>query len=125
MVNILVVDDSRSMRTIASRMLETMEVTVTQADNGQSALESCRAYMPDGILLDWNMPVMDGPAFLSELRVMDGGDRPKVIFCTSESDMDKIVTVLGAGADEFIMKPYDTDILRSKLVLVGLVEEAA
>lgn len=125
MVNILVVDDSKAMRTIASRMLQTMEVEVTQADNGQSALEVCRTHMPDGILLDWNMPVMDGPAFLRELRVMPGGDRPKVIFCTSESDMDKIVTVLGEGADEFIMKPYDGEILRSKLVLVELLDAEA
>src|SRR5262245_31714545 len=113
MVNILVVDDSKAMRAIASRMLQTMEVAVMVADNGQSALDSCRSFMPDGILLDWNMPVMDGPAFLQELRATPGGDQPKVIFCTSESDMDKIVTVLGAGADEFIMKPYDSEILRS------------
>jgi two-component system chemotaxis response regulator CheY len=123
MVNILVVDDARAMRMIAMRMLQSLGVAVSQAENGAVALESCRAHMPDGILLDWNMPVMDGPAFLTALRATPGGDKPKVVFCTSEGDMDKIVTVLGAGADEFIMKPYDLDILRTKLALVGLLTD--
>lgn len=123
MTTVLVVDDSKAMRVIASRLLESLNVAVTVADNGQSALESCSLHMPDGILLDWNMPVMDGPAFLRALRGIPGGLLPKVIFCTSESDMGKIVSVLGEGADEFIMKPYDADILRSKLVLVGLLSE--
>jgi two-component system chemotaxis response regulator CheY len=123
MSTILVVDDSATMRTIASRMLQVMEVNVTQAEHGGIALAQCQQQMPDGVLLDWNMPVMDGPTFLRELRSMPGGTIPKVIFCTSESDFDKIVTVLGAGADEFIMKPYDAEILRSKLAFVGLISE--
>ncbi len=121
MTTILVVEDSSAMRMIAVRMLKQMGLTVTQAENGKVGLDACLAAMPDGVLLDWNMPVMDGPSFLTALRAAPGGERPQVIFCTSESDMEKIATVIGAGANEFIMKPYDEEILRSKLALVGLV----
>ncbi len=126
MPSLLIVDDSRLMRTIPTRMLEGCGLTIREAEDGVSALAACTDSMPDGILLDWNMPVMDGPTFLQVLRSSPGGARPKVIFCTTESDMEKIAHVLTLGADEFIMKPYDSDILRDKLTYVGLlVAEAA
>ena len=126
MFTILVVDDSRTMRTIASRMLVDLGFSVREAEDGEKALAACAESMPDGVLLDWNMPVMDGPTFLKALRASPGGTAPKVVFCTTESDFAKIAEVLSLGADEFIMKPYDAEILASKLAYVGLlVPEAA
>ena len=116
----LVIDDSAVVRKLADRMLAKRKFAVAQAGNGADALEMCRAAMPDGILLDWNMPVMDGIAFLKALRGTPAGASPKVLLCTSESEIDKIATAMDAGADEFIMKPFDEDILASKLEMVGL-----
>jgi len=76
--------------------------------------------MPDAVLLDWNMPVMNGIEFLKELRAMPGGKTPKVFFCTTENDMSHITQALETGADEFIMKPFDAEILSSKVALQGL-----
>ena len=76
--------------------------------------------MPDLILLDWNMPVMTGLEFLINLRASDGGDKPKVVFCTTENDVSHIREAVSAGADEYIMKPFDHETLRLKLQFVGM-----
>src|SRR5438552_8180697 len=86
----LVVDDSGVVRRIARRILEELAFNVSEAGDGMEALERCGQGMPDAILLDWNMPVMDGPSFLRALRGSAGGTEPKVIFCTTENDMDHI-----------------------------------
>jgi two-component system chemotaxis response regulator CheY len=126
MATILIVDDSRTMRSIATQMLTGTGLVVSEAEDGAQALAACAAAMPDAVLLDWNMPVMDGPAFLAALREMPGGRTPKVVFCTTESDIGKITEGLSLGADEFIMKPYDAEILHFKLASVGLMlNEAA
>jgi two-component system chemotaxis response regulator CheY len=117
----LVVDDSSVVRKIARRILEDMDFQITEAEDGEQALESCRETMPDAVLLDWNMPVMDGYEFLGNLRRMPGGDAPKVVFCTTENGMDHISRALHAGANEYIMKPFDKDIVASKFQEVGLV----
>ncbi len=101
-------------------MLEEMEFDVREATNGKEALEMCRASMPDAILLDWNMPVMTGIEFLIELRRIPEGGDPIVLFCTTENDMGFIRRAIDAGANEYIMKPFDSEILRSKLEQVGL-----
>jgi two-component system chemotaxis response regulator CheY len=80
-----------------------------------------RTAVPDVILLDWNMPVMNGLEFLRRLRREQGGDAPKVVFCSVENDLDRIREALTSGADEYIMKPFDGDIVASKLALVGLL----
>ena len=77
--------------------------------------------MPDAILLDWNMPVMDGITFLAALRAIEGGLHPKVVFCTTENEIAQITRALHAGADEYIMKPFDQQIIASKLEEVGLL----
>jgi two-component system chemotaxis response regulator CheY len=117
----LVVDDSAVIRKVARRILEPLAFTVTEAENGAVALEQCQRALPDGILLDWNMPVMDGYEFLRSLRKMPGGNKPQVIFCTTENDVAHIAKALHAGADEYIMKPFDKDILIAKLKEVGLL----
>ncbi len=76
--------------------------------------------MPDVILLDWNMPVMNGLEFLVKLRDMQNGDQPKVVFCTTENDMDHIQRAIQAGANEYIMKPFDSEIIESKFAQIGI-----
>ena len=77
--------------------------------------------LPDAILLDWNMPKMDGYEFLRVLRRLPGGDEPKVVFCTTENDVAHIARALHAGANEYIMKPFDKDIVEAKFQEVGLL----
>lgn len=121
MKSCLVVDDSKVIRLVARRILETLDFTITEAVNGEEALQACRYGMPDLILLDWNMPIMNGLDFLKSLRASSGGDRPKVVFCTTENDMPHIVEAMAAGADEYIMKPFDRDIVEAKLGQVGML----
>ena len=115
----LVVDDSKVIRKVARHILETMEFTVSEAGDGKEALDRCIASAPDVILLDWNMPVMSGMDFLRALRDTQLGSRPKVVFCTTENGMAHIRAAIEAGADEYVMKPFDRDTLESKLQIVG------
>ena len=117
----LVVDDSRVVRKVARRILEANGFSVTEAADGKEALQSCRQAMPDCVLLDWNMPVMDGLAFLQALRKEFGPDNPPVVFCTTENDMSHIEAAIANGAQEYIMKPFDEDILTGKFAQVGLL----
>ena len=121
----LVVDDSGVVRKVARRIVEEMNFEVIEAEDGSKALEACKQAFPDAILLDWNMPVMDGFEFICHLRRMPGGDVPKVVFCTTENGMDHIARALDAGADEYIMKPFDKNIVADKFREVGLVEAVA
>ena len=118
----LVVDDSSVIRKIARRILEEMDFQIVEAEDGAKALEACQRELPDAVLLDWNMPVMDGYEFLGALRRMPGGDQPKVVFCTTENGIDHIARALDAGANEYIMKPFDKDIVAAKFQEVGLVQ---
>jgi two-component system chemotaxis response regulator CheY len=121
MKKFLVVDDSRVIRNVARRILEALSFKVEEAADGQQALDACKRAMPDAILLDWNMPVMDGISFLRALRASPGGDAPIVLFCTTETELSKIQTAIEAGANEYIMKPFDSEIVESKLSQVGLL----
>jgi two-component system, chemotaxis family, chemotaxis protein CheY len=117
----LVVDDSRVVRKVARRMLEARGYTVREAEDGAVALDACRAQMPDVVLLDWNMPVMNGIEFLLLLRQEFGPDNPPVVFCTTENDISFVEKAIEAGAQEFIMKPFDEEILAGKFAQVGLL----
>ena len=118
----LVVDDSSVVRKIARRIHEEMQFEITEAEDGEQALEACKRALPDAVLLDWNMPVMDGYEFLGHQRRTPGGDTPKVVFCTTENGIDHIARALEAGANEYIMKPFDKDIVAAKFMEVGLVQ---
>jgi len=117
----LVVDDSRVVRKVARRILESHGFAVEEAEDGKVALESCRRNLPDSVLLDWNMPVMNGIEFLKALRREFGPDRPPVMFCTTENDIAFIEQAIEHGAQEFIMKPFDEEILLGKFAQVGLL----
>jgi len=117
----LIVDDSRVVRKVARRILEDLHFTIEEAADGKLALDACLKHMPDVVLLDWNMPVMNGIDFLRQLRRAPGGDSPVVVFCTTENDIQHIQEAIGAGANEYIMKPFDSDILQAKFAQVGLL----
>jgi two-component system, chemotaxis family, chemotaxis protein CheY len=117
----LIVDDSKVIRMVARRILEGLDFAIAEAADGQKAIDACKTKMPDAILLDWNMPVMNGIDFLRALRKMDGGSEPVVVFCTTENDISHIQEAIQAGANEYIMKPFDSDIIQAKFSQVGLL----
>jgi two-component system chemotaxis response regulator CheY len=117
----LIVDDSPTVRKIAGRILRSFNMEVDEAGDGQQALDKClQDGMPETILLDWNMPVMDGLEFLRALRRTEGGGAPRVIFCTTETDVSHVQQAFDAGANEYIMKPFDAAMLREKMFGVAV-----
>lgn len=117
----LVVDDSRVVRKVARRILESLEFECIEAVDGADALTVCRGGMPDAVLLDWHMPMMDGLEFLKRLRNEPGGDDPAVVFCSAENKSDRIREALDAGANEYIIKPFDGEIIVAKFGEAGLL----
>ena len=115
----LIVDDSKVIRKVARHILEALDFNVTEAEDGKIALDACAMSQPDVILLDWNMPVMSGMDFLRALSAR-AGQKPKIVFCTTENGAAHIRAALDAGADEYIMKPFDRETLASKLQIVGV-----
>ena len=122
MTSCLIVDDSNVIRMVARRILESFSFDITEAADGRQALDMCCKDMPDVILLDWNMPVMNGIDFLHRLREHEGGEAPVVVFCTTENDRAHLREAIEAGANECIMKPFDRDIIEAKFVQVGLLQ---
>ena len=121
MKSCLVVDDSRVIRMVARKILEELSFEVIEAEDGKEALDKCKEKMPDGVLLDWNMPNMDGMEFLLAMRALPEGEDVKVVFCTTENDLSHIQEAIAAGANEYIMKPFDSEIIQSKFLQVGLL----
>ncbi len=121
MKSCLIVDDSKVIRMVAKKILQELEFETPEAADGNEALNACKKSMPDAVLLDWNMPVMSGIEFLKELRVLPGGDAPIVVFCTTENDIKHIQEAIEAGANEYIMKPFDSEIIQAKFAQVGLL----
>ena len=121
MKSCLIVDDSKVIRMVARKILEELSFETEEAADGQEAVDQCEKKMPDAILLDWNMPVKNGIEFLRDLRQMPGGDAPIVVFCTTENDIEHIQEAIEAGANEYIMKPFDSEIIQAKFTQVGLL----
>ncbi|MBF0251625.1 MAG: response regulator [Alphaproteobacteria bacterium] len=120
MKSCMIVDDSKVIRMVARKILAELGFETPEAADGQQALDQCKQAIPDAVLLDWNMPVMDGITFLRELRALPGGDKPVVVFCTTENDIEHIQAAIEAGANEYIMKPFDSEIIQAKFAQVGL-----
>ncbi len=121
MKSCLIVDDSKVIRMVASKIMNELEFKPIEAADGQEALDACLKALPDAVLLDWNMPVMSGIEFLRALRKLPGGDQPVVVFCTTENDITHIQEAMEAGANEYIMKPFDSEIIQAKFAQVGLL----
>jgi two-component system chemotaxis response regulator CheY len=111
----LIVDDSRVIRMVARRLFEELHFVAGEAEDGMSALRACREKMPDLILLDWSMPGMGSVEFVRSLRAQPDGGRPIVLICVTEVDANEIALAVAAGINEYVMKPFDREILAAKL----------
>ena len=115
----LVVDDSSVVRKVARSILESFKLEVIEADSGQAAIDACQREMPDAIILDNYMPGMGTVEFLSTLRGLPDGKKALVIYCTSEHDTADITRTIAAGADDFVIKPFDRGSLKAKFASAG------
>lgn len=115
----LVVGDSRLVRAVARRILEGLRYSVGEAENGIAALRACRKKMPDLIFFDWNLPRMKGLAFIKSVRGQQDGGRPRIVFCTTEHDASEIAQAMAAGADDYVMKPFDAAAVGAKLAEIA------
>jgi two-component system chemotaxis response regulator CheY len=120
MKHCLVVDDSRVIRTVARRIMESLSYSVEEAEDGMAGLRACREKMPDLIFLDWNLPSMKGVEFVKSVRGQVEGGHPVILFCTTESDPAEIAGAMAAGANEYVMKPFDGGVVRAKLADIGV-----
>jgi two-component system chemotaxis response regulator CheY len=117
----LIVDDSRAIRTVIRRTLAGLGYDVYEAGHGQEGLERLEEHPDIGlILVDWNMPVMDGLEFVRAIRKQPGTARLPLLMVTSETEMRQMVRALAAGANEYLMKPFDAAALEDKLQLLGV-----
>lgn len=118
-MKVLLVDDSKVIRRMQENQLNELGVSdIIHADDGKQALEVLVANMPvDIVLLDWNMPVMDGYECLKTIRANDEYKGVKVIMCTSESEQSSVLEAIKAGANNYIVKPFTVEILKNKLDL--------
>jgi two-component system chemotaxis response regulator CheY len=118
----LVVDDSRAMRSILTRLLSGLGFDVAQAGDGAEAMQVLDAgTRPDVILVDWNMPVMDGLTFIKTVRSREDLRDISLMMVTTESEQGQIVRALAAGAHEYVIKPFTDEVIAEKLALLGLV----
>jgi two-component system chemotaxis response regulator CheY len=120
MKHCLVVDDSRVIRTVARRIMEGLQFSVEEAEDGMTGLRAVREKMPDLIFLDWNLPTMKGVEFVKSVRGQQEGGHPVILFCTTESDPGEIASAMAAGANEYVMKPFDGTAVRAKLADIGV-----
>jgi two-component system, chemotaxis family, chemotaxis protein CheY len=118
-MKLLVVDDSNTMRRILKTQLESMGITsIVEASNGEEALGVLQQNMPiDIIILDWNMPVMDGITFLKKVRADASYKGVKIVMCTSESEKTRVVEALKEGANNYLVKPFTPEAVKEKLGL--------
>jgi two-component system chemotaxis response regulator CheY len=117
----LIVDDSKIVRKVMRQIIDPIGFEILEAGNGQEALDQLAQHPVDLVMLDWNMPVMNGIDCLRKMRANTSIKQPAVIFCTTENEFSKISEALSAGANEYVMKPFDEAIIRSKLEQLGLL----
>ncbi len=118
-MRMLLVDDSATMRRIQKTQLEGLGVDyIVEAGDGEEALSVLQENMPiDVILLDWNMPVMDGMTFLKKVRTDAAYAGVKIVMCTSESEKSKVVEAMKEGVTNYVIKPFTQEVLKDKLGL--------
>ncbi|HKZ95475.1 MAG TPA: response regulator [Hyphomicrobiaceae bacterium] len=121
MARCLIVDDSEVIRKVARHIIAGLHYEIWEAETGELALEQCKLLMPEVILLDWQLPDLTVVEFLSALRFSTGGKRPFVIYCTTENDIADIQRALTAGADDYLIKPFDRASLVGKFSEVTLI----
>lgn len=117
----LIVDDSKVVRKLERRFIEELGFTADEAESGDHALVFCQHTIPDLILLDWYMPGMDGMEFLKAFRGLPDNEKCKIVICTTESNIEKIIYAMSSGANEYVIKPFDADIIKLKLQQIGML----
>ena len=118
----LVIDDSRTMRTIIGTILRQIGMDVIEAGTGLHGLEQLEQNPDvDLVLVDWNMPEMNGLDFIKAMRAQYIYDRIRILMVTSETQLDQVTKAMNAGADEYLMKPFSRDILLAKLDLLDIL----
>jgi len=118
----LIVDDSKVVRKFSKSIVESLGFESFEAQNGDEALKTCETMIPDIILLDWNMPVLDGLGFLEKFKEKYPTSTTKIIFCSTENELNKIKQAMSSGANEYIMKPFDLDVIKTKFINIGLLD---
>jgi len=116
----LIVDDSRVVRAVARRILENLDYAVQEAEDGAAGLQACRENMPDLIFLDWNLPQMKGVDFVKSVRGQEAGAHPVILFCTTECDPAEVASAVAAGANDYLIKPFDSGMVHTKLASIGV-----
>lgn len=120
-IQVLVIDDSRTMRLILGRMLRDLGLDVSEASNGRDALTQLDAGLsPSVILVDWNMPEMTGIEFVEAVRQPPYESTAKLVMVTTETEVPQVRRALASGADEYVMKPFTSDAIIEKLQLLGV-----
>ncbi len=117
----LVIDDSSATRMILARILTEIGYTVEKAENGADGLEKLNAMpKPELVMVDWNMPVMNGYEFIQNARALPQYDDVTLMMVTTETEIEQVLKALEAGANEYVMKPFTKDVIHEKLILLGL-----
>ena len=120
----LVIDDSRAVRLIVGNILRDQGYEVHDAAQGQEGLEKLRQNPEIGlVLVDWNMPVMDGLEFIQTVRRDRAWDALRIVMVTTETESDQVQRAIAAGANEYVMKPFAPEVLVAKLSLLGAFED--
>lgn len=118
----LVIDDSPIIRKVARAILENLNFDTVEAEDTDVALTYCRTGMPELILLDFDLPGGSCVDFIRKLRLERDGERPVIVFCTTDNDLLHISQGLTAGANDYLQKPFDRETLESKLAAAGLIK---
>ena len=119
----LIVDDSPVVRKVGNRILSDLGFSVVEAGTGEQALEYARRQLPDVVLIDWKLGLMSGTEFLEEFMKIPGCNETEILYCTSEIAIPEMTKAKRLGADAFIMKPFDHEVLKHKLTEIGLIEK--
>ena len=120
----LIIDDSRAIRRILGSVVRELGFEVSEAENGRVGLETLTEMQPPAevVLVDWNMPEMNGLEFVNQVRADGRWRGVKLMMVTSETEAGQVVKALTAGADEYVMKPFTKEVLHDKMRLLGIVD---
>ena len=121
MKHCLIVDDSNSIRKVASRIIGDLSFRTSEAESSAEATDVCRSDMPDCILVDWQMPDGDSIDLVSSLRRLPGGDKPTILYLLSDNDPKQIAKATRGGASGYMLKPFDGEGIARTLVQNGLI----
>ena len=121
MAKCLIADDSKVIRMILSKIMRNLKYDIIEAEDGEEVVELCETEEPDLIIMDTKLPILEGLDAMYKIREMQRIKQPKIIFCSSVTDPMRIREALDGGADDYIMKPFDEEIILSKLEILNLV----